>query len=198
MCDAVPETHAFGFQEQPVARDYGAPQLDLVQGEQVRQFFADVVFPQQEEACELRHGLDLEHSGHHRLSGPVPLEKRFVEGEVLYAHCPAVAFEFEDVPWRTMVFTTLVLSQMGNALAMRSSRDSLFKIGVFSNRLMVGAVLLTFVLQLIIIYVPLFQGVFSTEPLTIEQLLICLGASAIVFVILETYKWVKRIKERAS
>jgi Ca2+-transporting ATPase len=105
-----------------------------------------------------------------------------------------IAFDIEGVPWRTMVFTTLVLSQMGNALATRSSRDSLFKIGLFSNRLMVGAVLLTFVLQLAIIYIPPFQGVFSTESLTIEQLLICLGASAIVFVILEMYKWVMRIR----
>jgi Ca2+-transporting ATPase len=106
------------------------------------------------------------------------------------------AFDDGDLPWRTMVFTTLVLSQMGNALAMRSGRDSLFKIGVFSNRLMVGAVLLTVLLQMVIIYVPLFQGVFSTEPLTIEQLLICLGASAVVFVILELYKWGKRLREK--
>jgi Ca2+-transporting ATPase len=106
-----------------------------------------------------------------------------------------IAFEFEGVPWRTMVFTTLVLSQMGNALAMRSGRDSLFKIGVFSNRLMVWAVLLTIILQLVIIYIPLFQGVFRTEPLTVAQLLICLGASAIVFIILELYKWVKRVRE---
>jgi Ca2+-transporting ATPase len=106
-----------------------------------------------------------------------------------------IAFGIEGVPWQTMVFTTLVLSQMGNALAIRSNRDSLFTIGVFSNRLMVSAVLLTFALQLAIIYIPLFQGVFNTEPLTVEQLLICLGASAIVFVILEVYKWVKRIRE---
>ena len=107
-----------------------------------------------------------------------------------------IAFEYKDVPWQTMVFTTLVLSQMGNAMATRSSRDSLFKIGVFSNRLMVGAVLLTFALQLLIIYVPIFQGVFSTEPLSIEQLLICLGASAIVFILLELHKWVKRIRAK--
>ncbi|MFN2187914.1 MAG: cation transporting ATPase C-terminal domain-containing protein, partial [Candidatus Promineifilaceae bacterium] len=107
-----------------------------------------------------------------------------------------IAYDYEGVPWQTMVFTTLVLSQMGNALAIRSSRDSLFSIGIFSNRLMVLAVLLTFALQLMLIYIPLFQGVFKTEPLTIPQLLICLGASAIVFVILELYKWVLRLRNR--
>ena len=34
-----------------------------------------------------------------------------------------------DASWGTFVFTVLTLSQMGNALAVRSSRDSLFKIG---------------------------------------------------------------------
>jgi Ca2+-transporting ATPase len=48
--------------------------------------------------------------------------------------------------WQTIVFTTLTLSQMGNALALRSSRESLFKIGVLSNKSLLNAVLLTLVL----------------------------------------------------
>jgi Ca2+-transporting ATPase len=48
------------------------------------------------------------------------------------------AFWLQDPngPWRTIVFTTLTLSQMGNALAIRSNRESLFKIGLFTNRLL--------------------------------------------------------------
>jgi Ca2+-transporting ATPase len=99
-----------------------------------------------------------------------------------------------DGPWQTMVFTTLTLSQMGNALAIRSNRESLFKIGVFSNRLMVIAVAITFVLQLALIYFPPFQSVFSTESLSASQLAICLATSAVVFVILEVYKWVRRMR----
>ncbi len=95
-----------------------------------------------------------------------------------------------DAPWQTMVFTTLVLSQMGNALAIRSNSQSLYAIGFFSNRLMVGAVALTFVLQLALIYVPFLQSVFSTEPLTISQLAICLAASVIVFFVVEIYKYI--------
>ena len=98
-------------------------------------------------------------------------------------------------PWQTMVFTVLVLSQMGNALATRSSRESLFTIGVFSNLLMVGAVTLGFVLQLALIYIPFFQGIFSTQPLSQFEMLICLAASAVVFLVIEVYKWVvRRIK----
>jgi len=61
---------------------------------------------------------------------------------------PAVGGHDVEVHWRTMLFTTLVLAQMGNALALRSNRESIFKIGFFSNMAMVGAIVLTFVLQL--------------------------------------------------
>ncbi len=101
-------------------------------------------------------------------------------------------------PWQTMVFTTLVLAQMGNALAMRSNEQSLFSIGIFSNRLMVYAVLSTFILQILLIYLPPLQKIFKTEPLSIAQLAICLAASAVVFMVLETYKWVKRRIARSS
>ncbi len=95
-------------------------------------------------------------------------------------------------PWQTMVFTTMVLAQMGNALALRSTRDSLFKIGVFSNRLMVYSVLLTFGLQLALIYIPFFQKIFKTQPLTFTELAICLAASTVLFAVIEIYKWVRR------
>ena len=95
-------------------------------------------------------------------------------------------------PWQTMVFTTMVLAQMGNALAIRSNRDSLFTIGVFSNRLMVFSVLLTFGLQLVLIYVPFFQNIFKTQALTLTELGICLGTSLVLFVVIEMYKWVRR------
>jgi len=92
-------------------------------------------------------------------------------------------------PWQTMVFTTMVLAQMGNALAIRSSRDFLWQIGVFSNRLMVFAVLSTFALQLMLIYIPFFQNIFGTQPLSLTELSICLVASVLLFSAVEMYKW---------
>ena len=91
-------------------------------------------------------------------------------------------------PWQTMVFTTMVLSQMGNALAIRSSRGFLWQIGLFSNRLMVFAVISTFVLQLALIYIPFFQNIFQIQPLSLGQLAICLGASVLAFSIVELSK----------
>jgi Ca2+-transporting ATPase len=97
-----------------------------------------------------------------------------------------------DASWGTIIFTVLTLSQMGNVLALRSGRDSLFRIGVFSNPLMIGAVALTLLLQLAVIYVPYLQKVFHTVPLDANQLLLCLAISSVVFFSVELQKWVLR------
>ena len=94
--------------------------------------------------------------------------------------------------WQTMVFTTLTLSQMGNVLAIRSQRESLFTIGLFSNRPMVAAVALTVVLQLAVVYVPLLQEMFKTEALSPAELTISLALSSVVFWAVELEKWWQR------
>ena len=98
--------------------------------------------------------------------------------------------------WQTMVFTTITLSQMGNALVIRSNRESIFHVGLFSNKAMLGAVLLTVVGQLAVVYVPLFQGLFKTVPLTAGELILCLVLSTVVFWAIELEKWVMRIRTR--
>ena len=60
----------------------------------------------------------------------------------------AYAIHLALAHWQTMVFTVLTLSQMGNVLAIRSERESLFRQGLFSNLPLLGAVLLTFGLQM--------------------------------------------------
>lgn len=91
--------------------------------------------------------------------------------------------------WQTMVFTTLTLAQMGNALAIRSDYESLFRLGLRSNPMMLGAVLLTFGLQMMVIYVPFFQNIFNTAALTWDELAISLLASTVVFWGVEAQKW---------
>jgi Ca2+-transporting ATPase len=94
--------------------------------------------------------------------------------------------------WTTMVFTTLTLAQMGNALAIRSERDSLFSIGLLSNKLMLGAVMLTLLLQMLITYLPPAQVIFGIQPLPLAELLISLAASTLVFWAIELEKLIKR------
>jgi Ca2+-transporting ATPase len=98
--------------------------------------------------------------------------------------------------WQTIVFTTLTLSQMGNALALRSERESIFKIGFLSNKSLLNAVLLTLVLQLGVIYLPFLQSIFKTNPLSWQELLISLVLSTIVFWGVEIEKWFKRRADR--
>jgi Ca2+-transporting ATPase len=94
--------------------------------------------------------------------------------------------------WMTMVFTVLSISQMGHAMAIRSNWKSLFNQDFFANKQLVGAVLLTLVLQMAVIYVPFLQDIFHTQSLTFIELLSCIGLSSIVFWAVELEKWVKR------
>ncbi|MEZ7500113.1 calcium-translocating P-type ATPase, PMCA-type [Flavobacterium sp. Arc3] len=94
--------------------------------------------------------------------------------------------------WQTIAFTVLCFSQMGHIMAIRSGRESLFKIGVFSNKPLLAALLLTVLLQMMIIYVPFFNMVFKTQPLSWYELLITLLASSIVFWAVEIGKWIIR------
>jgi Ca2+-transporting ATPase len=94
--------------------------------------------------------------------------------------------------WQTMVFTVLCLTQLGHVLAIRSEKESLFKIGLLSNKPLLGAVILTFGLQMATIYVPFLNSIFKTQPLDIKELFITLGLSSIVFFAVEAEKWWKR------
>ena len=98
--------------------------------------------------------------------------------------------------WQTMVFTVLCISQMGHAMAIRSGWRSLFRQGIFGNRQMVLAVLLTLGLQIAVIYVPYLQDIFRTQSLSIPELVLCIGLSSIVFWAVELEKWIKRINYR--
>lgn len=90
--------------------------------------------------------------------------------------------------WNTMVFIFLTVAQMGHALALRSHRESVFTLNFFSNKLLLGAVVLTTLIQISTLYIPFFNDIFNTTPLTAGQLAICLVLSTIVFVGAEVEK----------
>jgi len=94
--------------------------------------------------------------------------------------------------WQTMVFTVLCLSQMGHVLAIRSERQSLFSQGLFSNTALLGAFVLTLILQFSIIYVPVLNTIFKTAPLTAGELVLTLALSSVVFFAVEAEKLYRR------
>jgi Ca2+-transporting ATPase len=101
-------------------------------------------------------------------------------------------------PWGTMVFMTLTLAQLGQAMGVRSNRESLFKIGARGNPTLLWSVLVTLLLQLLVIYTPPLQALFQTQPLNLPQLAICFGASLIVFGAVEVEKWLLRRVEKKN
>jgi Ca2+-transporting ATPase len=102
----------------------------------------------------------------------------------------AVAAIPEALP--AVVTVSLALSQMGHVLAIRSESQSLFHQGLWSNRPLLGAVLLTTALQLMTIYVPSANPIFKTEALSAGELALSLALSSVVFVAVEIEKWMVR------
>ena len=93
-----------------------------------------------------------------------------------------------NLHWQTMAFTALCFSQLGQVLAIRSEKESVFKIGFFSNMPLFVTLIFTFLLQILIIYIPYFNVVFKTKPLTISELGITIAVSSIVFWAMEIDK----------
>ena len=94
--------------------------------------------------------------------------------------------------WQTLVFATLAFSRIWLGQTMRSERDSVFRIGLFSNKPLVGATLLTFGLQLAVIYVPFLQGFFGTSALSAGDFAIAFAVSTLAFGALELKKAIVR------
>jgi len=108
---------------------------------------------------------------------------------------------YTDLPWPTiqsMMFTIIVVLQLGNALAVRSTHDSIFRQGFFTNMPLLASIAGMLLLQVMILYVPLFQGIFSTVPLTLTQLAMSIILGCALFGAIECEKWVTRALRRNS
>jgi Ca2+-transporting ATPase len=82
---------------------------------------------------------------------------------------------------QTMVFTTLVLFSLFTVFNARSDEQSAF-IGLFSNKWLWGAVLLSLLLQMAVVYIPFLQQAFSTVSLSFKDWLLCtLVASSVLW-----------------
>ncbi|HMU09502.1 MAG TPA: cation-translocating P-type ATPase [Ferruginibacter sp.] len=101
-----------------------------------------------------------------------------------------------DLHWQTIVFNVLCLSQMGHVLAIRSEKQSLFSIGIFSNKPLIGAVMIALLLQFVITYTPFLQPIFQTESLSLYEFVIVGVASSLVFFAVEIEKIVSRRREK--
>ena len=89
---------------------------------------------------------------------------------------------------RAMVFTTLIMSELLRAYSSRSQEYSVFELGVFTNRSLVYGTSFSFLLLLLVLYVPFLQPIFDTVPLNLKQWGIVLAASLIPLLVGELIK----------
>jgi len=101
----------------------------------------------------------------------------------------------ERIP-RTIAFTILAFTQMFEVMAIHAGdRSSFFRHGFAKNRLLMYAVLFTFFLQLIVIYVPFFQDIFQVAPLSVVELIITAVLGSVVLFGVELEKIIIRREE---
>ena len=104
----------------------------------------------------------------------------------------AWAIHLSSAHWQTVVFTVLTLSQLVHAMVIRTEIDSLFIVGLFSNPALLSTVIFTVLLQMAVIYLPFFNAIFKTQPLTVQELALCFCLPLVVLVAVEAEKWFRR------
>lgn len=92
---------------------------------------------------------------------------------------------------QTMAFTMIVMSEMLNAFNCRSDKYSIFKLGFFTNKPLIYAVISTVLLQLAVIYIPFFQKAFHTTSLSLTDWVIILSVASSTLLVVEITKFVR-------
>lgn len=101
--------------------------------------------------------------------------------------------------WKTMVFTTLCLAQMGHAIAIRSNTRLAIEMNQLDNPFMLLSVTVTTVLQLLLIYLPPLRNFFGTFYISGLELAICLGFSILILVWIDLEKlFIRRFFSKKS
>ncbi|MFC1766736.1 cation-translocating P-type ATPase, partial [Planctomycetota bacterium] len=93
---------------------------------------------------------------------------------------------------RTAAFIVLACSQLAHSFNCRNLKQSIFKIGLWTNPQLVGAVTLSFLVQVAVVYVPLLQKAFKTVPLSLGDWVSILLISSVPLWVVEFTKSIKR------
>lgn len=123
--------------------------------------------------------------------------KIFVEGTML-GLLTLVAFSIGNNMYglevgRSMAFVALGMLELVHSFNVKSD-ESIFKVGLFENRYLVGAFVLGALLQVIVVMVPAFATVFKLVPLNGAQWLITIGISILPIIIMEAQKKLNEAK----
>ena len=94
-----------------------------------------------------------------------------------------------------MAFATLILAELFRAFAARSERVSVFKLGLFTNKMMNAAVGLSIIMLLAVIYIPGINKIFDNIALNPTAWLLIIPLALIPFTASEVFKTIKSKKQ---
>lgn len=115
-----------------------------------------------------------------------------------YATHPCNYFTWGKKKPSTLALTTLVVIEMFNALNALSDEGSLLQVGITGNPWLLGAIAGSMALHCMILYVPFFETIFNTVPLSTNDWLLVLGCSFPVVLLDEILKFVARQRTQAE
>ncbi len=115
------------------------------------------------------------------------------------AFCSLLAFSFVlfvekegIVRARTAAFIVLACSQLFHSFNCRSMTESIFKLGIFSNKKLIITVFVSFLLQMAVVYLPFTQKIFKTEILGVFDWFLVLAISSFPFWAMEAVKYLDK------
>ena len=95
---------------------------------------------------------------------------------------------------RTCAVNVFVFGEIFYLFNCRSLRHSMFRIGMFSNRWVLGGVTLMVLLQLLFTYLPVMHTAFGSQSIGVREWRLIIGASLVVYIVIEFEKWIRSLK----
>ncbi len=89
---------------------------------------------------------------------------------------------------RTLAFMVLVCAQLFYSLGLRNMKKPLHKVGIFSNKYLIGAIILGIALQILVMFVPLLRDAFKLHMLDQKGWLMAIFLGVLPLAVLELYK----------
>ncbi len=130
--------------------------------------------------------------------GPSILYQGILEGAITLGVYAYALSRFDSMVATTMCFATLGFIQLTHSMNVRSNTESMFRLGLFTNKALLGAIGISAVLQSMVIFVPALQEILKVVPLTGGQWLTVIGAALSINVIVELVKLVLRPKKQGE
>ncbi|MGY3776431.1 cation-translocating P-type ATPase [Helcococcus sueciensis] len=93
---------------------------------------------------------------------------------------------------QTVAFITLILAELLRAFSARSEKYTLFELGIFTNKSLVHAFIGSFILTLLVVYLPFVQDIFNSVPLRLIDWAVIIPFAFLPFVVGEIHKLIER------